>query len=56
MITRGIMDENGNTCGSWSVWDELTSITRSIGLLILFEPKAGVLGKCVKLFPKREES
>lgn len=28
LITRGIMDENGNTCGSWSVWDELTSMEK----------------------------
>ena len=26
LITCGIQDENGNTCGSWSVWDELTSM------------------------------
>lgn len=28
LITRGIQDENGNTCGSWSVWDELTSMEK----------------------------
>jgi hypothetical protein len=27
MITRGIQDVNGNHVGSWSVWDESTSMT-----------------------------